>query len=58
MTRGNVLKYLLLMRICLVTINGQCVISRLPKSDSLHVVSYTQRYVIRLFPEGEMCLPL
>ena len=51
MARGNVLKYILLICICLVTINGQCIISRLPKRDSLHVVNYTQRYDKRFFPE-------
>ena len=44
MTRGgNVLKYLLFICICLIAINEQCIISKLPMSDSLHVVNYTQR---------------
>ena len=51
MAWDNVLKCLLFIYICLVTINGQCVISRLPKSDSLHVVNYTERYVLRLLSE-------
>ena len=48
MTRDNLLKYLLFICNCLVTINEQCVVSKLPRSDSLHVVNYTERYVIRL----------